>query len=87
MASDPQAGDSFPAGLPDDQRICAKAPRIGIVEDHDLVVGSKPQVAFDAGAKLDGRFEGSKAVLRNPGTKMQAAMGKTHSARIERIIL
>ena len=61
--------------------LAAQPPRVGVVEDDDLVVGGQPQVAFDPGAELERGGEREQAVLGNAGAVMQPAMREARRAR------
>jgi hypothetical protein len=63
----------------------AQAHRVVIMKDHDMSVGRKPKIAFDAGAHFERSFECRDAVLRNVESGVQAAMGKTRPTWVERI--
>lgn len=57
------------------------------MEDEHLVVGRKPEVAFDPAAELESAGEGNQAVLRKARPIMQAPVREAERTRIERVRL
>lgn len=81
--ADPQPCQLAVCRSADPQRARAHPPRVGVMENDDLVVGGQTQVALDARASLKGRGEGEQAVLGKPRTVMQAAVREARWAGIE----
>ena len=85
MTADPQAGKIPPSRLADPKRAPAKPSRVCVVKEHNVIIGGKPEVAFDAGPDLERRSERSQRIFRNRRAEMKAAVGKTRRPGIERV--
>jgi hypothetical protein len=55
------------------------------MENHDLIVGSQPHVAFYTGVRLERCSKGGQAVFGEASAMMQPAVREACSAGIERI--
>ena len=73
--------------LADPERAGTHSPCVCVMEDDDLIVGSEPEVAFDARAHLERGCECDQAVFRKSRAIVKTAVGKAHAARTERISL
>ena len=85
MLAHAQALQLVPFARADPQRAGAHPPGIRVVENDNAIVRGQPEVAFDPRAALERGRERDQAVLRKCGAAMQAAMGESGRAGVERV--